>query len=57
MFPGFGCYNAAGICLLLGDNFMNREAWKAIVHGIADSQMTELLALSLFLFIVNMYSL
>ena len=57
MFPGFGCYNAAGICLLLGDNFMNREAWQAIVHGIAESQMTELLALSLFLFIINMYSL
>ena len=55
--PGFGCYNAAGICLLLGDNFMNREARQAIVQGIAESQTTELLALLLFLFIVKMCSL
>ena len=31
-------------------NSTNRGAWQAIVHGVAESDMTELLTLSLFTF-------
>ena len=47
-FPGEGNGNQPQYSCL--KNSMNRGPWQAIVHGVAESDMTELLTLSLLLF-------